>query len=65
MNSFVTRLLIVLFLIVGIMTGVLDWIQKRIKKEKHEKFGERPPPSTAAAVHSLSAIFHDRRDEIA
>jgi|TARA_B100001540_G_scaffold281556_1_gene271719 hypothetical protein len=37
MNSFVTRLLIVLFLIVGIMTGVLDWIQKRIKKEKHEK----------------------------
>lgn len=37
MNKFVTRLLIVLFAIVALMTGVIDMMQKRIMKQKHEK----------------------------
>ena len=66
MNTFVTRLLIVLFLIVAIMTGVLDWIQKRIKKEKHEKFGEASFAVAARAYTLITRhIFDDRRNEIA
>ena len=58
MNTFVTRLLIVLFLIVAIMTGVLDWIQKRIKRKSTKKFGEASfAVDCRARTHSLPATF--------